>query len=295
MRIIDVHAHVWIHDQEYPWAIEESDIPKNDARPDALIEMMKKNGVEHTVLVQYIKYKWDNRYVAHVMKRYPSLFMGVCRVDPKSPAGLDELSYWTIEHGFKGVRFGSLPEKQSDWFKPHLLIPYFKLAATLKIPVIMLMTPSRLPDLVKILEQVPDVDVVIDHLADYLDKSNGDLKKLLAIARYPRVYLKLSHVALNSLESFPWRDTYDSMKQVFQIYGTHRVIWGSDWPFSLSTMTYDQSISYVLNEMKFLTQEDCEWILGKTALQIWPFEEMGENNTQKVLDVSIGKPDVKPF
>jgi len=288
MRIVDSHAHIWIHDQEYPWAAGESDIPQYDARPDALIDMMHGHGVEQTVLVQYIQYKWDNRYVADVLKRYPSLFMGVCRVDPLSPGGADQLSYWTEEQGFKGVRLGYQPGIHKDWLADPLIVPLFRRAAALKVPVILLITPPCLPDLAAILEQVPDVDVVLDHMADFFNSRNGDLKKLLELSRYPRLFLKLSHVAVYSLESFPWRDTHDVMQQVLQVYGAQRVMWGSDWPFSLATMTYAQSLAYVQEEMKFLTQADREWILAKTALQIWPFKDTQSEKAGLAQDVNPG-------
>ena len=35
----------------------------------------KANGVEETVIIQVIHYRWDNRYLADVLKRYsPTLF-----------------------------------------------------------------------------------------------------------------------------------------------------------------------------------------------------------------------------
>jgi L-fuconolactonase len=290
MRIIDSHAHIWIHDQEYPWAPEESDIPQYDARPDALIEAMQAHGVEQTVLVQYIKYKWDNRFVANVLKSYPSLFMGICRVDPLSPGGLDQLSYWTEEQGFKGVRLGYLPDTHRDWLSDPYIVPLFKRAAALKVPVIMLMTPARLPDLAAVLERVPDVDVVLDHMADFIDEDNGDLQKLLELSRYPRLYLKLSHLAVYSQAGFPWPDTHALMQRVLQVYGAPRVMWGSDWPFSLATNTFAQSIAYVRDELKFLTQEDKEWILGRTALQIWPFAETDDHKTRAMTGAALANP-----
>jgi L-fuconolactonase len=273
MGIIDSHAHIWIHDQEYPWATDDPDIPPYNALPDDLIALMKRNNVAQTILVQYIKYKWDNTYVAHVMKKYPTFFKGVCRIDPESPGGIDQLSFWTEEHGFKGVRISPLADARGDWFEGPLMLPLFQRAAALKVPIIVLTVPSRLPDLAKIVEKVPEVDVIVDHLADFLNKNNGDLKNLLALARYPKVYLKVSHIAITSGEGFPWQDTHDLIKEVFEVYGTQRVIWGSDWPFCLNTNTYGESISYIHDELKFLTQEDKEWVLGKTALQIWPLEE----------------------
>jgi len=52
MRIIDPHVHVWKNDPKYPWPKEEKEPPKADALPETLLDLMKANGVEKTVLVQ---------------------------------------------------------------------------------------------------------------------------------------------------------------------------------------------------------------------------------------------------
>ena len=273
MRIIDSHVHIWIHDRAYPWAADDPDIPKDNACPDDLISLMERNGVGQAVLVQYIKYKWDNRYVARIMKAYPSLFAGVCRVDPEDPASPDLLSYWTETHGFLGVRLSPEPDARGDWFTGPLMRPLFKRAADLHVPVIILTQPSRLPDLAAIIEKVPDVNVIIDHLADCISARSDDLKTLLGLARYPNIFLKLGHVPQSSAEAYPWKDTHEIMERVFRTYGAQRIMWGSDWPFCLSRTTYSQSIAYVQSELKFLTWEDREWVLGKTAHQFWPYME----------------------
>jgi predicted TIM-barrel fold metal-dependent hydrolase len=91
-RIIDPHVHVWVNDPRYPWAQETTSPPKKDATPEMLLALMKANNVARTVLVQVSTYRWDNRYVADVLKQYPRYFKGVCRVNPEDPAAPDELS-----------------------------------------------------------------------------------------------------------------------------------------------------------------------------------------------------------
>src|ERR1051326_6379867 len=103
-RIIDPHVHVWKADPKYPWARETTRPPEKDATPEMLLELMKQAGVEKTVIIQYIGYRWDNRYAADTLKKYPQYFRGVCRVDPESPAAPDDLSRLTREQGFQGVR-----------------------------------------------------------------------------------------------------------------------------------------------------------------------------------------------
>ena len=273
MQIIDSHVHIWIHDRQYPWAMDGPDIPHQNASPDNLISLMEGNGIGQSVLVQYIKYKWDNRYVGHILKSFPSLCNGVCRVDPEDPASPDLLSYWTETYGFRGVRLSPEPDARGDWFAEPLMPLLFKRAADLQIPVLILTKPSRLPDLASIIEKVPDVSVIIDHLADCINRRNDDLKTLIDLARYPKLFLKIGHIPQNSEEDFPWKDTHENMERVFQAFGSRRIMWGSDWPFCLSSMTYLQSIAYIRNELKFLTEADREWVLCKTALQFWPFEK----------------------
>jgi L-fuconolactonase len=269
MQIIDSHVHIWTHEPQYPWAAEEQNIPSVDARADDLMKVLKRNGVERAVLVQYIKYRWDNHLVAHTLKTHPTLFMGVCRVDPENPDSPDQLSYWTEVHGFRGVRIGQQPDERKNWYSDSLMVPLFRRAAVLKIPVFILTKPDFLKDIARILNQVPDVDVVIDHLADCLNRDEATFEKLLGLARYPRLFLKLGHIAQNSSEGFPWRDTHFSLEKIFQSFGAQRIMWGSDWPFSLSHMSYEQSLAFIQDQVEFLTPVEREWALGKTALQIW--------------------------
>src|SRR5712691_2364883 len=97
-RVIDPHVHVWKHDPQYPFA-QGANVPARDATPETLLELMKANGVSKTVIIQVIHYRYDNRYLADVLKRYPQYFRGVCRVDPLDAAAPDHLSRLVEEQG----------------------------------------------------------------------------------------------------------------------------------------------------------------------------------------------------
>ncbi|HXK07251.1 MAG TPA: amidohydrolase, partial [Verrucomicrobiae bacterium] len=58
-RIIDPHVHVWKHDSAFPFA-QGANVPARDAAPETLLELMKANGVEKTVIIQVIHYRYDN-------------------------------------------------------------------------------------------------------------------------------------------------------------------------------------------------------------------------------------------
>src|SRR5580698_488866 len=89
--LLDPHVHVWKHDPAFPFA-QGARPPARDATPEMLQELMHANGVSKTVLIQVIHYRYDNSYVASVLKQYPATFQAVARVDPLDPAAPDHLS-----------------------------------------------------------------------------------------------------------------------------------------------------------------------------------------------------------
>ena len=119
---------------------------------------------------------------------------------------------------------------------------------------------------------IPDLDVVIDHMADCSPDAPDKLELLLNLARFPRVYVKISHTWSISQTGYPWADTFEQVKQVYQAFGGSRLMWGTDWPVCLSRASYSETLSVVRDEMDFFSPEDREWVLGKTALRLWRFQ-----------------------
>lgn len=270
MPIIDSHVHIWTDDPRFPWAREATERPQWDASPERLLAAMRESDVAGAIIVQYIGYRWDNAYAAAALAAYPDRFMGVCRVNPEDPAAPDRLSHWTEAHGFRGVRISPGPGPGGDWFDGPLAAPLFRRAADLGVPVLVLTKPQRLRRLVDLLDEVPDIDIVLDHVADCEMGNPAHRADLEALARHPRVFLKMGHVWSNSREQYPWRDQHALFKHCGELFGADRIMWGSDWSLSLRHASYAQTMSYVTDEMDFLTRADLGWILGGTAQRLWP-------------------------
>lgn len=271
MTIIDTHVHIWAQDGSSPLASDAPPLPIFEARPEPLLEMMQANCIEFAVLVQFIGYWWNNSYVAQAMKANPQKFMAVCRVDPEDPCAPDHLSYWTEVHGFCGVRLSPESDARGDWFAGPLMEPLFRRAADLGVPVLVLIKPSRLSELVDIIDRVPNVDVVIDHFADSFDGDGLNLPQLSPLVEHPRVFLKTGHVLIHSSHEYPWPDTVTWISRLCEVFGAERIMWGSDWPFSLRRATYSQSLSFLRDATDIFSEEDLAWLLGRTALRLWPF------------------------
>lgn len=269
-QIVDGQIHVWINDPQYPWAEGTRNPPKEDRTAAMALELMKANGVQRTVIAQYIGFKWDNRYCLDSIRKYAPYFQGVCRVDPTDPAASDQLSHLT-EQGFRGVRISPTANASGDWITGPLMPPLWKRAQSLRIPMQVYAPITRMPDLEHLIEQCPDLTVVIDHMADCPIDRPEELEKLIALKRYPRVFVKISHTWSISRQPYPWLDAQEYVKRLHAAYGPQRLMWASDWPVDLGFTTYDKTLSVVRDEMKFLNAEDKVWILGKTAQVVWPF------------------------
>jgi len=268
-RIIDPHVHVWKHDSRYPFA-EGARVPDRDATPEMLLDLMKANGVSKTVIIQVIHYRYDNSYLADVLKRYRGTFQGVCRVDPLDAAAPDHLSRLTGE-GFRGVRLSPAGNASGDWFRGPLMPPLWKRCYDLKMPMTVLAPVTRMPDVGTLLEKTPDLTVVIDHMADCPIDQPAELEKLIALKRYPKVFVKISHTWSISRQPYPWLDAQEYVKRLYHAYGPRRLMWATDWPMLEGHTTYPKALSVVRDAMGFLNADDRHWMLSKTIERVWPF------------------------
>jgi predicted TIM-barrel fold metal-dependent hydrolase len=268
-RIIDPHVHVWKHDPKYPFA-EGAHVPDRDAAPEMLLDLMKANGVSKTVIIQVIHYKYDNTYLSDVLKRYPETFQGVCRVDPLNPDAPDHLSR-LVQQGFRGVRLSPAGDPSGDWIRGPLMPPLWRRCSALKVPMTVLAPITRMPDVGALLEKLPELTVVIDHMADCPIDQPAELEKLIALRRYPKVFVKISHTWSISKQPYPWLDAQEYVKRLHHAYGPQRLMWATDWPIIEGYSTYPKALSVVREEMKFLSADDLRWMLNKTIERVWPF------------------------
>ncbi len=269
-KIIDPHVHVWKHDPHYPFAAGAK-VPARDATPETLLELMKTNGVAKTVIIQVIHYKYDNSYLAIVLKQYPQYFQGVARVDPLDPNAPDHLSD-LVEQGFRGVRLSPSGDVAGDWIKGDLMPPLWKRCEQLKVPMTILAPITRMPDVGKLVDRFPALTIVIDHMADCPVDQPQELDKLIALRRHPKLFVKVSHTWSLSKQPYPWLDSQEHVKRLHATFGPQRLMWATDWPIVENTATYRQALTVVRDDMKFLNDDDRRWMMNETIQRVWKFE-----------------------
>jgi L-fuconolactonase len=136
-----------------------------------------------------------------------------------------------------------------------------------------LLTPiDRILDIQPLIDRFADLTVVIDHMADCPVDRPEKLDHLIALRRYPRVYIKTSHTWSLSKGAYPWLDAQTLVKRLYDAFGPQRLMWATDWPIAKERATYHQRLTVVRDDMPFLNAADKEWMLSKTVEQVWPFQ-----------------------
>ncbi|HXC95643.1 MAG TPA: amidohydrolase family protein [Edaphobacter sp.] len=268
--LIDAHVHVWKHDAAFPFALGANP-PAEDASVEQLLDLMHANNVLRTVIIQVIHYKWDNSYLASVLKRYPRTFQGVCRVNPQDSAAPDHLSRLIEVDGFHGVRLSPSASPSYDWIRGPLMPPLWRRCSQLKVPMTILAPITRMPDLALLIEKNPDLTIVIDHMADCPIDQPDKLQLLLDLAHYPKVFVKISHLWSLSAQPYPYVDTIPQITTLVEAFGASRLMWATDWPISLTQLSYSKAVALYRDHLDFLSPADHQQILYKTVQRVWPF------------------------
>ena len=130
---------------------------------------------------------------------------------------------------------------------------------------------TRLPDLVPLIEANPELTVVIDHMADCPLDRPDQLKLLLDLARYPRVFVKISDLWVLSRQPYPYKDAQEQVKRLYAAFGPQRLMWATNWPVSLKQLPYAKIVELYRDHLDFLSREDRDEVLSKTVQRVWPF------------------------
>lgn len=286
--IIDTHMHVWSGDlTRYPFAHPfEPGVrpPKTPATVDLLLREMDQFGVTHCVLVQTIYHGWDNRYLVECVKANPKRFRGHGLIDPTDPKVADKLEFWIREQGLAGMRFSPIyyagkNGRTDDWLNAKTSHPLWEKAAELGAVFNFFIATAQLPKLEEMVRRFPRVPVVIDHLARVDLKAADPLpefQKLLALAKYPNVWAKVSELSvLSPSGKYPYRDTHAWVRRLYDAFGPDRLLWGTGFPGAARAEagrpTLTEELDLIRKEIDFFTAEDRPKILGRNAAQLWKF------------------------
>ena len=70
-----------------------------------------------------------------------------------------------------------------------------------------------------------------------------------------------------------YQDIPPYLKMAYDAFGAGRMMWGSDYPRVIMREGYRNSLEFTKEQMPFCSNEELEWVFGKTALSLWKFAQ----------------------
>lgn len=197
-----------------------------------------------------------NTFIASEVELFPDRFIGFGSLHPESET-LEEDAEQLIELGLKGVKLH--PDIQNFKVDDSKVIKIFEICNEKKLPILLHTGDSRFdnsnPNRVeKILKMFPDLTIIGAHLGGWSiwDKA-------------PEILSKYKNLYVDTCSSF-YALSKERAREIIDLYGTDRVIFGTDFPM----WKQDEELKFLFS--LGLSDEDLENILHNNLAKILNIE-----------------------
>src|SRR3954462_2900804 len=226
-KTINAQVHCYERNRpERPWAGVL--VGPDEMTGDQMIAAMDAVGVNGAVLVSpFTMYRYDPSYVFAVEAMHAGRFCLVKPVNPSDPAVADSIADWKTKKGTVGVRILMRDDVSTDPADPG--INRVLAAAAKHSLAVNLACSGRLEQVAQMAARNPNTQIVVDHLGLVQPQAPpapaqpwADLPKLLALAAYPNVAVKISGACMLAHEPFPYKDIREPLGRIFTAFTLDR-------------------------------------------------------------------------
>ena len=283
--IIDTHSHLWLKqdteidgkrilslqngrsiflDEEVqmlpPFMIDG----RNTA--EVFLSNMDYAQVAGAVVVQEVIDGCQNDYLANVQKRYPNRFfcMGMAWNQDEAKS--------VISMGLKGIAFPGHRMKQ-----PLIqLMPVFKLMEEQGLVLSMCLSENerQIGEMREVIQECPKLRVAIGHFGMVTTPA---FRSQVMLAREGKnVMIESGGITwLFHREFYPYPSAIRAIREAAEWVGMERLMWGSDYPRTITAITYRMSYDFV-SKSKELSDTDKALFLGENARLFYGFHNLQE-------------------
>ena len=220
--------------------------------------------VAAAVVVQEIIDGCQNDYLADVQRRYPDRFfcMGMAWNELEAQA--------VAEAGLKGIALPGHRIKESLIS----LMPVFKLMEQRGLVLSMCLADDehQIGEMAEVIRECPALRVAIGHFGMVTTPSFEQQVKLALVG--DNVRIEAGGITwLYNAEFYPYPSAVRSIRQAADWVGMDRLMWGSDYPRTITAITYKMSYDFVSKSGE-LTEEEKKLFLGENAMRFYGFSNL---------------------
>lgn len=273
-EMIDSHQHFWqVGRFDYPWMGAHNSVLYRDYLPEQLKPILAANGVEKTVLVQASNSVEESRWLLELTEEHSFIAGVVGWVDLMSDEVEQQLDELAAHPKFKGVRHLVESEPDDEWLLQPKVINGLNRLSENGLSYDLLVHTRHLKQIPALVEQCPELSLVIDHMAKpQIAKSEFEewYGALKIVAGNPSIYCKLSGLVTEAnWENWQTSDLTPYVEAALELFGPGRMMFGSDHPVCLLASSYERVLESFREILGSLHDDDKERIFATNAQEFY--------------------------
>ena len=273
---IDSHQHFWKYEPSvYRWIDDSMQVLKHDFLPEDLEPVLEENQFQACVAVQALTKESENDFLLKCARDHDFVKAVVGWVNLYDENVEERLEFYSDDKNFKGLRHFIQSEPsgfmgRKDFRHGISVLGKFELTFDL------LLSQNQLGEAIKLVKEYPNQLFVLDHMAKpfFSEAVNPEWKKNIEeLGKMENVYCKISGRVCET-ENFKWekRDFDPYLNIVFEAFGSHRLMFGSDWPVCRLSCEYDKVLSIIEGYLKPFSKNEQQLVMGKNAADFYKIE-----------------------
>lgn len=295
-KIIDAHAHLWLHQDTEVNGLKVKTMEGGkslfmgevrqmvppfmvDGRNTAEIFLsnMDYAQVSAAVITQEYIDGLQNEYLREVQQKYPHRFLCCGMVEARKPgyfAQAEEL----INQGFTAIKIPAqrllLPEGKV-YLTSDEMMKMFHLMEEKDIlfSVDLADGAEQVAEMEEIIAECPDLRIAIGHFGMV---TRPQWEEQIKLARHKNVRIESGGITwLFNDEFYPFRGAVIAIKEAAELVSMDKLMWGSDYPRTITAITYRMSYDFVMKS-DLMTVEEKAQFLGTNAEKFYRFTNLIE-------------------
>ena len=288
--IIDAHSHLWLNqdtivDGEPIYQLESNRsrsmffgeerqmlppfMTDGQNTAERFLSNMDYAQVSAAVVTQEFIDGLQNDYLLQVERHYPDRFFTFGMADYRKPGFLDFAK--GLISDFKGIKVPAARLPQQFLNDEMMQLMHLMEQLNIILGIELQDGDAQVGQLEEIIQECPQLKIAIGHFG--MVTRPGWLSQI-KLARYENVYVESGGITwLFNDEFYPFPSAVRAIKEAADLVGMEKLMWGSDYPRTITAITYKMSYDFI-EKTKELTESEKRLFLGENARQFFGFKQL---------------------
>ena len=282
-QIVDTHFHLWDKGiSSQTWLKPDPDFWFRTFAPTDLEDAATNIGLGTCVAIEAGRTTRENHALGQWANNFSLIGAFIPYIDLESHDLGQQLDAWQEHAKFRGVRMGFEGHADPGILQKVSILEGLREIARRELIFEFLVLPTHLHDLLMVLEKVPQLQCVIEHMAKPGLKNTDHHaiwhQQMQLLAKHTAVPCKLSLSPQASQvdqwlqergQHWPPQAIRTHILFMLEHFGADRLMWGSDWPVCLMVDNYENTWLAIDDCLADVTHEDKRKIYCDTALDFY--------------------------